>query len=62
MHHKMDFVVCNYTSKEELRKTIILKFLAEKPSLDKGDNTSHYRDNVETLSDDKRIYLHDRLI
>lgn len=57
MYHEMDFVVRNYASREELRKTIVSKFLEEKPGLGKGDDASHYRYNVETLSDDRRIYL-----
>ena len=57
MYHEMDFVVHTYTSRVELRKIVVSQFLEEKPGLGGGDNASHYRYNVETLSDGRRIYL-----
>ncbi len=57
MYHEIDLKVRNYTSREELRKTVVLKFLEEKPGLGRGDDASHYRYNVETLSDGRRIHL-----
>lgn len=36
---------------------MVSQFLKEEPGLGGGDNASHYRYNVETLSDDRRIYL-----
>ncbi|GAI41710.1 unnamed protein product [marine sediment metagenome] len=57
MYHEMDFMVHNYTSRVELRKIVVSKFLEEEPGLGKGNDASHYRYNVETLSDGRRIYL-----
>ena len=57
MHHEMDFRVRNYTSREELRKMVVSQFLKEEPGLGGGDDASHYRYNVETLDDGRRIYL-----
>ena len=57
MYHEIDFEVRNYTSREELRKTVVSKFLEEKPGLGRGDDASRYRYNVETLSDGRRIHL-----
>jgi len=57
MHHEMDFIVRNYTSRAELRKIVVFQFLEEEPGLGRGDDASHYRYNVETLNDDRRIYL-----
>ena len=57
MYHEMDFVVRDYASRAELRKIVVSQFLKEEPGLGGGDNASHYRYNVETLSDGRRIYL-----
>jgi len=57
MYHEIDFEVRNYTSREELRKTVVSKFLEEKPGIGRGDDASRYRYNVETLSDGRRIHL-----
>ena len=57
MYHEMDFTVRNYTSRVELRKIVVFKFLEETPGLGRGDDASHYRYNVEILSDGRRIYL-----
>jgi len=57
MYHEMDFIVRNYTSRVELRKIVVSKLLEEKPGLGGGDDASHYRYNVETLSGGRRIYL-----
>jgi len=57
MDHEMDFIVRDYTSREELRKILVSQFLEEEPGLGTGSNASRYRYNVETLSDGRRIYL-----
>jgi len=57
MSHETDFVVRDYASRVELRKIVVSQFLKEEPGLGGGDNASHYRYNVETLSNDRRIYL-----
>ena len=57
MYHEMDFIVRNYTSRVELRKIVVSKFLEEEPGLGGGNDASHYRYNVEILSDGRRIYL-----
>ena len=57
MYHEMDFVVRNYASRAELRKIIVSQFLKEEPGLGGGSDASHYRYNVETLSNGRRIYL-----
>jgi len=57
MHHEMDFRVRSYTSREELRKIVVLKFLEERPGLGRGNDAAHYRYNVEILDDGRRIYL-----
>ena len=57
MYHEMDFKIRKYTSREELRKIVVSKFLGEKPGSGTGDDASRYRYNVETLSDGRRIYL-----
>ena len=57
MYYEIDFIVRNYASRAELRKIVVFKFLEEKPGLGRGDDASHYRYNVETLSDGRRIYL-----
>jgi len=57
MYHEMDFIVRNYTSRVELRKLVVYKFLEEEAGLGRGDDASHYRYNVETLSDGRRVYL-----
>jgi len=57
MYHEMDFIVRNYTSRVELRKIIVSKFLEEEPGIGRGSDASHYRYNVETLSDGRRVYL-----
>lgn len=57
MYHEMDFIVCKYASREELRKIMVSQFLKEEPGLGRGDDASHYRYNVETLSNGRRIYL-----
>ena len=57
MHHEMDFTVRQYTSRVELRKIVVSKFLEEEPGVGKGGDASHYRYNVETLSDGRRVYL-----
>jgi len=57
MHHEMDFRVRSYASREELRKIVVFKFLEERPGLGRGNDAAHYRYNVETLSDGRRVYL-----
>ena len=57
MYHETDFVVRDYASRAELRKIVVSQFLKEESGLGRGDNASHYRYNVETLSNDRRIYL-----
>jgi len=57
MYHEIDFIVCNYTSRAELRKIVVFQFIEEEPGLGGGSDASHYRYNVETLSDGRRIYL-----
>jgi len=57
MYYETDFTVRNNTSREELRKIVVSKFLEEEPGLGKGSDASHYRYNVETLCDGRRIYL-----
>ena len=57
MYHEIDFIVRNYTSRVELRKIVVSQFLEEEPGLGKGSDASHYRYNVETLDDGRRIYL-----
>ena len=55
MYHEMDFVVRNYASRVELRKIVVSQFLKEEPGLGGGNDASHYRYNVEALSDGRRI-------
>ena len=57
MYHEMDFIVREYTSRIELRKIVVSEFLKEDPGTGRGDDASHYRYNVETLSDGRIIYL-----
>jgi len=57
MYHEMDFIVRSHTSRIELRKIVVTQFLEEEPGLGRGNDASHYRYNVETLSNGKRIYL-----
>ena len=57
MYCEMDFMVRDYASRAELRKIVVSQFLKEEPGLGGGDDASHYRYNVETLSDGRRIYL-----
>lgn len=57
MYHEMDFIVRNYNSRVELRKIVVFQFLEEEPGSGRGDSTSRYRYNVETLVDGKRVYL-----
>ena len=57
MYHEMDFTVRNYTSRQELRKAVVAKFIEEEPGLGSGSDASHYRYNVEILNDGRRIYL-----
>jgi len=57
MYHEIDFTVRNYTSRIELRKIVVTQFLEEEPGLGRGSDVSHYRYNVETLSNGRRIYL-----
>lgn len=57
MYHEVDFAIRHCSSREEVRKTLVLQFLEEEPGQGKGDLTSRYRYNVETLSDGKRVYL-----
>jgi len=57
MYEEIDFKVRNYSSREELRKIVISKFMEEKPGLSSGDYTSRYRYNVEVLKDARRVYL-----
>ncbi len=57
MYHEMDFPVRNYTSRVELRQMVVTRFLKEEPGLGGGDDASHYRYNVETLNDGRRVYL-----
>ncbi len=55
MYHEIDFIVRNYTSRAELRKIVVFQFIEEEPGLGGGSDASHYRYNVETLSDGRRI-------
>jgi len=57
MDHEIDFAVRKYASRAELREIVVSQFLKEEPGLGRGDDASHYRYNVETLSDGKRVYL-----
>jgi hypothetical protein len=57
MYHEMDFNVREYNSRKELRLIIVTKFLEEEPGLGRGEDASHYRYNVETLRDGRRVYL-----
>jgi len=57
MYHEIDFLVRNYSSRAELRKIVVFQFLEEEPGIGRGDEASHYRYNVETLIDGRRIYL-----
>ena len=57
MYEEIDFKVSTCSSREELRKIVIFKFMEEKPGLGKGNDTSRYRYNVEILNDGRRIYL-----
>jgi len=57
MYHEMDFTVRNYDLRMELRKIVVTQFLEEEPGLGRSSDASHYRYNVETLSDSRRIYL-----
>ena len=57
MYHEMYFMVQDYGSRAELRKIVVSEFLKEEPGLGRGDDASHYRYNVETLSDGRRVYL-----
>jgi len=57
MYHEMDFTVRNYASRMELRRIVVAQFLEEEPGLGRSSDASHYRYNVETLSDSRRIYL-----
>jgi len=41
----------------ELRRIVVSRFLEEEPGLGGGSDASHYRYNVETLNDGRRIYL-----
>ena len=57
MYHEIDFEIHDHISREELRKAVVFKFLEEKPGIGRGDDAAHYRYNVETLNDGRRIYL-----
>ena len=57
MYHEVDFTVHNYASRTKLRRIVVTRFLEEEPGLGGGSDASHYRYNVETLSDGKRVYL-----
>ncbi len=61
MYREMDFTVRNYTSRVELRKTVVFKFLEETPGLGRGDDASHYRYNMEILSDGFRVLCQELL-
>lgn len=57
MYKEQNFTVKKYSSREELRRIVVNKFLDEKPGLGTGDLTSRHRYYVETLDDGRRIYL-----
>lgn len=57
MYHEIDFIVKHYTTREELRRIIVAKFLNEEPGVGRGEEASHYRYNVEILFDGRTIYL-----
>ena len=57
MYPEMDFIVRQYTSRVELRKIVVSKFLEEEPGIGRGSDASHYSYNVETLSNGRRVYL-----
>lgn len=57
MYHEIDLKVKGYKSRQDLREIVVKKFLEEGPGTGTGDDTSHYRYNVETLANGKRVYL-----
>ena len=57
MYYEIDFSIRNYITRQDLRRQVVSKFLEEEPGVGKGSDTSHYRYNVETLSDGRKIYL-----
>lgn len=57
MYKEIDFRLTDYSSRQDLRRIVVSKFLEEEPGLGTGNNTSRYRYNVETLNDGRRIYL-----
>ena len=57
MYFENTLVVRNYTTREELRRMVVLQFLEEEPGNGSGDAVSRYRYNVEILNDGKMIYL-----
>ena len=57
MYYEIDFSIRNYVTRQDLRRQVVSKFLDEEPGVGKGSDTSHYRYNVETLSDGRKIYL-----
>lgn len=57
MYYEIDFSIRNYVARQDLRRQIVSKFLEEEPGVGRGDDTSRYRYNVETLSDGRKIYL-----
>ena len=57
MYYEIDFIVRNYASRVELRKIVVSQFLEEEPGVGRGSNASHYRYDVETLNDGRKIYL-----
>ncbi len=57
MYHEIDFEVRNYTSREELRKTVVSKFLEEKPGIGRGDDAYVVLYQIMSLLNKaKRVY------
>lgn len=54
---EVQFLVKDYGSRQELRKSVVQKFLEEEPGRGTGRLTSHYRYYVEKLGDGRRIFL-----
>ena len=57
MATEIDFNVRRYSTRPDLRRIVVSKFLEEKPGLGSGDKTSRYRYYVGNLADGRRIYL-----
>ena len=55
--YEINFVVRDYATRQDLRKTVINEFLEEQPGSGSDEKTSRYRYYVETLADGRRVYL-----